>query len=70
MLYSLFFRADRVNMMLYQMMFCVFHMYNYFFIIFIPSGKDVLLLLDADVTPRLPHGVADLPLLLDEGIAL
>lgn len=30
--------------------------------------KDVLHLLDADVAPRLPHDVADLPLLLDEGL--
>lgn len=31
-------------------------------------GKDALRLLLADVAPRLPHDVADLPLLLDEGL--
>lgn len=32
------------------------------------QGKDGLHLLGADVAPRLPHDVADLPLLLDEGL--
>lgn len=32
------------------------------------QGKDVLHLLDADVAPLLPHDVAGLPLLLDEGL--
>lgn len=32
------------------------------------QGKDVLHLLDADVAHRLPHAVADLPLLLEEGL--
>lgn len=32
------------------------------------QGKDVLHLLDADVAPHLPHDVADLPLLLEEGL--
>lgn len=33
-------------------------------------GKDGLHLLGADVAPRLSHDVADLPLLLDEGIGM